>query len=334
MKRSSVLKLALAAGAAGAAAAGAGLAMAGRRWAAADDDDAAARLTLPEGTEIRVPTPDDGEIAATVSGSADGGGRTFVLVHGWVNDRRIWAPVAHILAERGHHVVLYDQRGHGASRVGSDGHTIEALGTDMNAVLEHLDARDAIVAGHSMGGMAAQAFAIEHPDTIRKRVAGVALVSTASTEVGIPGPRRKVAGRFLASSRINRFVSHAHLGPVFMRGTFGKQATMSGLRIMQETFVATEGTSRRGFLEAMSTMDLTEGLSTVDVPVLVLSGTRDGLVAHSSSRRLAEAINGARFEVFTDFGHMLPLETPDRVADLLEDLALSGTTQQRSAASA
>jgi pimeloyl-ACP methyl ester carboxylesterase len=244
-----------------------------------------------------------------------------VLVHGWTNDRRIWAPVARILLDRGHRVVLYDQRGHGASRAGADGLTIEALGADMAAVLEHLDVRDAVVAGHSMGGMAAQAFAINHRQVLAERVAAVALVSTASSDLALSGPAHMLAPLFLGSPRINRFISHARLGPVLMRGTMGRKPTLSNLRAMQDTFAATDPSSRADFYRAIAAMDLNEGLADVDVPVMVISGTRDQLVAHKNSRRLADLIEGARFEAVRDAGHMVPLETPDVVADLLERLA-------------
>ena len=334
MQKSSLVKLALAAGGAGAAAAAAGVVIAGRRWAAADDPDAATVLRVPDGTGVRVPTSDGGEISATVAGDADDGGRTFVLVHGWTNDRRIWAPVGRLLVERGHRVVLYDQRGHGSSVAGSDGLTIESIGADMAAVLEHVDARDAIVAGHSMGGMAAQAFAIKHPDVLAERIAAVALVSTACSDLAMSGPAHTLAPRVLGSSRINRFVSHPRLGPVLMRGTLGRTATLTNLRAMQDTFSATEPASRAAFYEAMAEMDLREGLAGVDVPVVVVSGTRDTLVAHSNSRRLAEAIDGARFEAVRDAGHMLPLETPEVLADLLEDLASTRATPARRAVNA
>jgi non-heme chloroperoxidase len=319
MKKSSLVKLAITAGAVGAAGATAGIVAAGRRWAAADDPDAASRLTVPKGSEVRIPTPDGGQISATVAGNE--GARTFVLVHGWTNDRRIWAPVARVLLERGHRVVLYDQRGHGSSRAGTHRFTIEALGADMAAVLEHVDARDAVVAGHSMGGMAAQAFAIEHPQVVRERVAGVALVSTGCSNIGVSGPRGKLAPFFVGSPSVNRFISHARLGPVLVRGSMGQRATLANLRAMQETFAATDPAVRRGFLEAMTAMDFSESLSDVDVPVVVVSGTRDQLVAHNNTRRLAELIKDARFEAVRDAGHMVPLERPAHLADLLEDLA-------------
>jgi pimeloyl-ACP methyl ester carboxylesterase len=327
VKKSSLVKLALAAGAAGATGA---VVAAGRRWAANDDPDAETRLVVPDGDDVRVPTSDGGEIA----GTAVGDGRTFVLVHGWTNDRRIWAPVARLLVERGHRVVLYDQRGHGASRAGSDGLTIETLGRDMAAVLEHLDIRDAIVAGHSMGGMAAQTFAIEHPDVLSERVAAVALVSTASSELGMPGPIGLLAPLVLGSSLTSKLVSNSRLGPFLVRGTMGRKATRTNLRVMQDTFAATEPSARAAFYRAIAAMDLSEGLADVDVPVLVISGARDGLVAHANARRLVDVIDGARFEAVPDAGHMLPLENPDLLADLLERLAEESSEHDRSLSAA
>ncbi|MBV8979787.1 MAG: alpha/beta fold hydrolase [Acidimicrobiia bacterium] len=327
MNKSSLVKVAVAAGAAGAAGA---VVAAGRRWAANDDPDAATRLEVPDGEDARIPTLDGGEIAATVAGD----GRTFVLVHGWTNDRRIWAPVARLLVERGHRVVLYDQRGHGASRPGRDGLTIEALGSDMAAVLEHLDIRDAVVAGHSMGGMAAQAFAIEHPDVLSKRVAAVALVSTACSDLAMPGPANRLAPLVLGSRLASRSVSSSRLGPFLVRRTMGRKATLSNLKAMQDTFAATKPSARAGFYRAMAAMDLSEGLADVDVPVVVISGTRDALVPHANARRLTEIINGAHFEALPDAGHMLPLERPDQVADLLERLAEQSSEHDRSLSAA
>ena len=67
---------------------------------------------------------------------------------------------------------------------------------------------------------------------------------------------------------------------------------------------------------------------------MVVSGTRDKLVAHANARRLARIIEGARFEAVPDAGHMLPLETPDVLADLLEDAATTSATPARTLSAA
>jgi pimeloyl-ACP methyl ester carboxylesterase len=53
---------------------------------------------------------------------------------------------------------------------------------------------------------------------------------------------------------------------------------------------------------------------------VVVVGTRDTLTPPRLSRRLAAGIRGARLELIPDAGHMLPLEVPDRLADLIRHL--------------
>ena len=68
-------------------------------------------------------------------------------------------------------------------------------------------------------------------------------------------------------------------------------------------------------------MDLSERLPEVDVPAVVVVGTRDQLTPVSHARRLAELLPKARLEVLPDAGHMLPFEHPDKVAELIRSLA-------------
>ena len=147
-------------------AAGAAATIAARRWATADDpckDDRDAEL---DGKPFTVTTY-DGALLDGVRLGAEGG-PLVVLSHCWTGDRSTWIPVARRLVAEGHTVVLYDQRGHGASTLGSEGATINRVGADLAAVLDAVDARDAIVAGHSMGGMAVMALLAEHPESHRR----------------------------------------------------------------------------------------------------------------------------------------------------------------------
>jgi pimeloyl-ACP methyl ester carboxylesterase len=64
-------------------------------------------------------------------------------------------------------------------------------------------------------------------------------------------------------------------------------------------------------------IDLTDGLAAVGLPVLLLAGSSDRVVAPGESVRLARLIPGARFELFPDAGHMLPMERSAEVAELI-----------------
>jgi 3-oxoadipate enol-lactonase len=307
----------VAAGGAGALAVGATLAHR-RRHPLPTDPTGGQPLVLPPGEEALVATPDGGEVAVLVAGS---GARTIVLAHGWTNDRRIWGPVARRLVERGCRVVVYDQRGHAGSRAGSDGLTISALADDLAAVLDHVDARGATVVGHSMGGMATQALLVERPEVVRARVGAAVLVSTACEDVGGPDALRRVTSRMLAAR------------PSTGRWRPGPRPEDAPRR--RRSSRPPEPPRRRpgpaggdpcpdphGPRAAMAAMDLSEALSQVELPVAVVVGSRDRLTPPAQSRRLAAVIPGASLQVVPGAGHMLSLEAPDELTDLIERSSL------------
>ncbi|HUZ44406.1 MAG TPA: alpha/beta hydrolase [Acidimicrobiales bacterium] len=304
---------ALGLGAAGAVAASA---LTYRRWAAQPEPEGGAVGVL-EGTDGTVETADGTTIAYTEAGEP--GGPPVVLVHGWTEDRRVWSPVARRLAQAGRRVIAYDQRGHGASGVGRDGYTIDALADDLRAVLEGLDLHEVTVAGHSMGGMAAQALAVRHPETVSERVAGLVLVSTAASDLGVGARRERQAAWLFANAGFQRAISHPTVGPLLTRGAAGRRPYLSHLRATADMLANTSVATRTGFLTAMGRLDLTGGLGGIKVPVTILVGSRDQLTPVAASRRIASLINGAHLDVVPDAGHMLTLERPELVARWILD---------------
>lgn len=304
--------------AAGTAAAAGAAAYATKRWAETHDPTGGEPLALPDGEEVKVETGDGAVLAALVAGPADA--PTYVLSHCWTGDRRIWGPVARRLVEAGNRVVLYDQRGHGQSVAGASGFTIEALGDDVSAVLEQLDLRDVVLAGHSMGGMSVMAFATRHEQVVRDRVAKVVLVATAAAEVGLGRGEiaDRIAIRVLGSSRLDRAMRSRRVGHVLVRGTVGPTPVLAHLQAVRDTYLATHPETRASFFQAMLGMDLTEGLRDVAVPVVVVVGTHDQLTPVSHARRITECIGGSRLEVLERAGHMLPIEVPDRLTEILQ----------------
>ena len=243
----------------------------------------------------------------------------IVAIHGWTAGRRVWAATARRLISAGHRVVLYDQRGHGASVPGTDGLTMDALADDLRAVLEAVDARHAVVAGHSMGGMAAQTFAVRHKDVLSDRVAALVLVSTTCQEVTRGGPFDAVAMWCVTSPLARRVASSRQAGPFVLRLGVGRRPVWSHLVATQETYVATPPEVRGGFLRAMAALDLAGELGSVTVPTIIVSGTLDALTPHAQSRRMAEIIPGARLVAIPGAGHQLVFEHPDRLAAILGD---------------
>ena len=284
------------------------------QWAKSPDPTGGDPLSFPDGTELCIPTADGGELTGIDTG---GTGSIVVLVHGYTGTRGHWGPVAHRLVERGHRVVAYEQRGHGGSTVGDSGFTMSALGNDMRGVLEHLDLRDVVIAGHSMGGMALQAYVGGHPESARARVRCAVLTSTAADPNPIPGLLKILAPTFLASPIVDRVMRDELKGAFGMRNVVGRPVVLSHLTAARETLLATSPTTRVGCFRLCQTFDLTNEVRSFDIPTLILSGTRDEVLAHEQSKALAEAIPHAKLHVFPEAGHMLPWERPDEVTELI-----------------
>ncbi|MCU1375404.1 MAG: putative hydrolase [Actinomycetia bacterium] len=270
-------------------------------------------LLLPSGTTLVVPTDDGAELAVTDVGT----GPTVVLAHGWTEQREVWALVVRRLLDTGHRVVLYDQRGHGSSTTGSDGFTIPRLAGDLQAVLEAVDARDAVLVGHSMGGMTIMSLATEQPEVLAERARGLVLVSTAASHMG--GSRIDPIAAKLMASRWFIALFRSPLGPTLVRRTLGTVARREHRRLTRDRFVACTP-ARRGWFEAMGSMDLRACLPGITLPTVVMVGTLDRLTPPHHTDALVAAIPGARLVSLDELGHQLPLEAPDEVTSAIRSL--------------
>ncbi len=286
---------------------------AGRRWRNAEDPCATTILDLEGAETFKVERPDGAVLDGVIVGPDKG--QMVVLSHCWTGNRSTWEPVAARLVTAGRRVVLYDQRGHGASTMGPDAPTVEQLGEDLAAVLEAVDARDAVLAGHSMGGMAIQALAVARPDVVAERVSALVLAGTAGFGVAA-GP---LAGpvRFATGNRSVERLMASRLGPALIRGTVGRNPRQAHLEATRDAYLSLPTDVRRQFLIALQAMDFRAGLASVAAPATVVIGSRDLLTPPRLGRALAAAIPGARLVEVPGAGHMLPYEEPDQLAEII-----------------
>ncbi len=91
-----------------------------------------------------------------------------VLAHGFCTSTQMWARLVPPLSNR-YRVINYDARGHGLSTApaGAENYRLKLMAQDLRGLLSHLEVERADIAGHSMGGAAALAFAAEYPDMSR-----------------------------------------------------------------------------------------------------------------------------------------------------------------------
>lgn len=89
----------------------------------------------------------------------------LVLLHGWGGNQGQWSGQVDDLAQR-YTVVTLDFGGHGASGPRSAA-SLQALAEDLEAVLAAVEAKNAILAGHGLGGLVALAAAKDQPQAVR-----------------------------------------------------------------------------------------------------------------------------------------------------------------------
>ncbi|WP_298238682.1 alpha/beta hydrolase [uncultured Algibacter sp.] len=105
----------------------------------------------------------------------NGHGKTVVFLHGFLENSSIWNPFIPELAKN-NRIICIDLLGHGKTECMGYIHTMETMAEAVQAVLEHLKIKEAILVGHSMGGYVALAFAEKYLNLTK----GIALVNSTS----------------------------------------------------------------------------------------------------------------------------------------------------------
>jgi pimeloyl-ACP methyl ester carboxylesterase len=99
--------------------------------------------------------------------AGESGGIEFVLVHGLASNASTWDRVAAGLAERGHPVTSFDQRGHGRSGKPDGPYDMTTVTGDLDRLLSALHLHDVVLAGQSWGGNVVLEYAWRHPERLR-----------------------------------------------------------------------------------------------------------------------------------------------------------------------
>ncbi|MGC9378443.1 alpha/beta fold hydrolase [Streptomyces sp. MH13] len=259
-----------------------------------------------------------------------------VLVHGWACSTAFWAAQTRALAAD-HRVIAYDQRGHGRSPADPACGT-EALADDLEAVLEATLApgEQAVIAGHSMGGMTVMAAAAR--PAVRAHAAAVLLCSTGSSRL-VASATVLPLGEGRVRTWLTRRIlgSRAPLGPVTpMARAILKYATMgpgSDPHMVDACARVVHACPRRvryAWSQVLDLLDLDDGVRELRMPVEVVVGTADRLTPPVHARSLAAALpHCVGLTKLPGLGHMTPVEAPDLVTGKIRALAATHMSAAR-----
>ena len=122
-----------------------------------------------------------------------GRGEPLVLIHGYPLDHTTWNELTS-LPENDFDLIIPDLRGMGQSDALDKTYTVVDLASDIAGLLDHLKVQKAFIAGHSMGGYVALAFARTYPNRVR----GLGMISS---QVLADPPERK-EGRYKTAAEV------------------------------------------------------------------------------------------------------------------------------------
>ena len=179
-----------------------------------------------------------------------------------------------------------------------ENYTVYGMANDTAAVMTALGLEDVCLFGVSQGGMIAQCIAVDHPALVSKLVLG----STAARAAG--GGIKADAREFLNALYADEFISK-----------LGIAEALSNVEITDDEEKRFKITSK-----AADGFDLTDKLSRIKCPVLVIGASNDGIIPSSASAELAELTGGELYMYGAPYGHAVYDEAPDYKARVLEFL--------------
>ena len=238
-----------------------------------------------------------------------GEGDPVVMVHGLGGTSTFFDAVSTRLASS-NQVTAFDLEGHGRSPLSGD-LSIPGWAEDLGAVLDHLGASSASIVSHSMGTVIAQEFAAHNPDRVKKLV--------------LLGPIRELpdGGRDGLRDRATT-VRENSMGAVaagIANGGTGprtKEAHPEVVGYARESLLRQDDEGYAAACEALAASEDADQ-EAISCPVLLVTGTDDGLAPPEKAERLAAGFTNGHLEVIDGIGHWTVIEAGIEVAALVAD---------------
>jgi non-heme chloroperoxidase len=255
-----------------------------------------------------VTTEDGTEIYYKDWGSKDA--QPIVFHHGWPLSSDDWDAQMLFFHSKGFRVIASDRRGHGRSTDIGTGHDMDHYASDVSAVVEHLDLKNAIHIGHSTGGGQVARYVAQYGEP-QGRVAKAILVSSVpplmvQTDANPDGTPIAVFDGFREALAANRaeFYQAVASGPFY--GFNREGATVSEPVIANWWRQGMTGSPLAHYLGigAFSATDQTEDLKAITVPVLVTQGDDDQVVPYKdASLKQHELLQNSTLKVYEGYPH-------------------------------
>jgi 3-oxoadipate enol-lactonase len=229
----------------------------------------------------------------------------LVFLHYWGGTHRTWDKVIKELGS-GFRTIAYDTRGWGQSAPAANGYALSALADDAAALVKHLQIKEYVLIGHSMGGKIAQLLASRKLEGL----VGLILVAPAS-----PGPFR-----LPEEAKEQQLHAYDSRDTVIQTIQFlsARMPDPETVEQMVEDSLSSSADAKLAWPTSGILEDLSEEASQIRTMTLVLAGELDRL--HPVEQQRSEVIPkipNAELQIVPQAGHLLPVEEPVKLADAI-----------------
>ncbi|MGK4566440.1 alpha/beta fold hydrolase [Flavobacterium sp. 3HN19-14] len=241
--------------------------------------------------------------------SDTGKGTALVLLHGFLENSTMWEHFVPKLSEK-NRVILIDLLGHGQTEPMGYVQTMEDNADAVHAVLSELRIRKAVLAGHSMGGYVALAFAELYPDMLK----GIALVN--STSIADSDERKTNRDRAIKAVKQN----YTNFVRMSIANLFSEDNRERLEDEIENVKLEALKTPLQGIVASLEGMKIRKDrevlLHFAPYPILLILGKKDPVLNYEEN--LAQIENtSVQLVTFPD-GHMSPIENREPLLKALE----------------
>lgn len=248
---------------------------------------------------------DLGEVQLHYRIDGDPGGAPVVFANSLGTDLRMWDALIERLPQK-LCLVRYDMRGHGLSSLPAAPYAMGALVRDVEMLMDHLNLRDAVFVGLSIGGMVGQGLAVKRLDLLRALV-----LSNTGAKIGVPSlwADRISAVRAKGIEAIADDILARWFGAAFRQTT--------DIHLWRNMLVRQPAEGYVGCSAAISGTDFYTPTSGLRLPVLGIAGSEDKSTPPDLVRETVDLIPGSKFELISKGGHIPCIDQPDAYATIL-----------------
>jgi len=257
-----------------------------------------------------------------------GQGTPLVFVHGGFVDRQMWTPQMAYFAES-FKVLSYDLRGHGQTRgTPTPKYSMDLYAEDLKALLDALNLECVILCGLSLGGMIAQAFAVQNVDRLKALILADTAVSVRLT-LSDKFQRYILAPKWLMLATIRwmsveRFVDFSFKLAQSTRNTawFGQDPETAVY--VRQAMLNTSTAEYLKIYDAIYGFDLLD-LAKITVPTLILNGEYESKAVFRHTEEMLRRIPEAKAQVIPGAGHTSNLENSEAFNAAIDNFIASHT---------